>query len=95
MKKDLEIYSIVSYQDKKSYILRWIDSKFCQIRYYDTYAVADYFMSSSETLEFIANQHRAINSRTTTGIKRIERVKYENLPEMVRDLIVGYLKDHE
>ena len=80
----MEIYKVIDWLDNISYVFCEGNSEYKVARYYKTYCVLDYFMSSDFVLYFIADQHRTYNAETTSGIKLVERVQYSSLPKLVK-----------
>lgn len=93
--KDLEIYRFVSWyrREKNNFVVCFGEGQYEVIRNFGKYIVSNHWMSGEEAIEFIHNQSRAINAETSTGIEEIKRVKFKQLPRLVRQAIRESIKD--
>lgn len=83
--KNIEIYRFINYLKQKSFLFCLQNDKYIIVKDFGSYVVGANWMSSSEPIEFIANQCRSINSETSTGVHEIKRVFYKNLPNNVKN----------
>ena len=87
-KKINDIYKIINYEMKKSDLFCMVEKdEYILVRDCGWGLVGSEFMSSSNPIEFIASQNRAVNIKTSSGINEIKRIYRRNLPTLVKEYL--------
>lgn len=88
--KNIEVYRYIDYRKNVAFLFCTGRDAYLNVKYFDIYAVSSNWVSASDPIEFIANQCKAVNIATSTGISEIKRFSYKKLPKLVKDLFEEY-----
>lgn len=83
-----DIYKIIDYEKERYFLICLVEQdQYLWVRDCGWGFVKEQWGSSSNPIEFIANQIRAVNIKTSSGIDEIKRIYKQNLPKDVRKFI--------